>query len=261
MITVLELGDVSVDVVFKDIKNVHLSVYPPRAASGFRRRSVLSLDTIRMYAISKLGWIKRQQTKLLSQAREQPREYLERESHYLWGDRYLLEIAEGEKPSRAIPAHRKIVLNVPQGASAEKRQQIFEDWYRAELKAAMEPLIEKWEKRLDVCVERAFVQKMKTKWGSSNPQSRNIRLNLELAKKPPQCLDYVTLHEILHFLAPDHGEKFVALMDHHYPQWRSVRQTLNEAPLANTDWTCSAASPALTFRHGDFRTAAHCQSP
>jgi len=237
MVTVLQLGDLSVDVVFKDIKNVHLSVHPPTGRVRISAPERMAVDAVRMYAISKLGWIKKQQKKLRAQQREEPREYLERESHYLWGERYLLHITEGEKPAQAIPAHRAIILNVPEEASPAKRQQVLEDWYRAELRAAAEPLVAKWEKRLGVSVERAFIQKMKTKWGSSNPRARNIRLNLELVKKPPQCLDYVILHEILHFLVPDHGENFVALMDHHLPQWRAVRQTLNEAPLAHADWT------------------------
>jgi predicted metal-dependent hydrolase len=129
------------------------------------------------------------------------------------------------------------VLSVPHRASTDKRRQILEAWYRAEMKAALEPLISKWEKRLDVRVERAFIQKMKTKWGGSNPRLRHIRLNLELAKKPPQCLDYVVLHEMLHFLVPNHSERFVTLMDHHLPQWRTVRQMLNEAPLSYTEWS------------------------
>lgn len=236
MSTILELGDVSVDVVFKDIKNVHLSVHPPTGRVRISAPDRMELEKVRLFAISKLGWIKKHQKKLLSQVREQPREYLERESHYFWGQRYLLKIFEGEKPSRVGVTHRHIALHVPSDASQQKRQTVLEDWYRAELKAAIQPLVEKWEKQLGLDVERYFVQKMKTKWGSCNPKSRTIRLNLELAKKPLQCLDYVVLHEILHFLVGDHGERFVALMDHHMPTWRTVRQILNEAPLSHAEW-------------------------
>ena len=197
----------------------------------------MNLDTVRVFAISKLGWIKKQQTKLLAQEREQPREYLERESHYLWGDRYLLRISEGHMPACVKPAHRTIELYVPEGASPQKRQAVLEDWYRAELKAAVRPALAKWEQQLNLHVERFFVQKMKTKWGSSNPKSRTIRLNLELAKKPAECFDYVILHEVLHFIVPNHSERFIALMDHHLPNWRTVRQTLNEAPLSHAEWT------------------------
>jgi predicted metal-dependent hydrolase len=236
MVTELNVGGVSVDVVFKDIKNVHLSVHPPTGRVRIAAPARMKMEAVRVFAISKLGWIKKQQSKLQAQERESPREYLERESHYLWGNRYLLRIIEGERPSGAISAHRTIVLTVPQRATIEKRRQTLEGWYRAEMKAASAPLVAKWEKRLGIRVERAFIQKMKTKWGSSNPRLHHIRLNLELAKKPPNCLDYVVLHEILHFIVPDHRAPFAALLDHHLPQWRTIRQTLNEAPLTHADW-------------------------
>ncbi len=233
----LKIGGVAVDVVFKDIKNVHLSVHPPTGRVRIAAPARMKMEAVRVFAISKLSWIKKQQIKLQSQARESPREYLERESHYLWGNRYLLRIDEGEGQSGAASDHRAIVLTVPHRASMERRREVLQSWYRAEVKAALVPLIGKWEERLGVRVARTFVQKMKTKWGSSNPRLHHIRLNLELAKKPPQCLDYVVLHEMLHFLVPDHSERFVTLMDHHLPQWRIVRQTLNEEPLAHAEWS------------------------
>jgi len=236
MVAELNLGGMSVDVVFKDIKNVHLSVHPPTGRVRIAAPARMKLEAVRVFAISKLDWIKKQQSKLQAQDRESPREYLERESHYLWGSRYLLQIVEGERPSGVASKHRTIVLTVPPNATTEKRRQIVEAWYRAEMKAALEPLIAKWENRLGLRVERAYIQKMKTKWGSSNPRLRHIRLNLELAKKPSRCLDYVVLHEMMHFLVPDHSERFVALMDHHQPGWRTVRQMLNEAPLTHVEW-------------------------
>jgi predicted metal-dependent hydrolase len=232
METELEIGGVSVDVVFKDIKNVHLSVYPPTGRIRISAPSRMTLENIRLFAISKLGWIKKQQTKLRSQERETPREYLERESHYLWGQRSLLGLSEQAGAGGVKVEHRRIVLHHPAGASVEVRQAILDDWYRRELKLAAKPLIERWESLLDVQVSRFFVQRMKTKWGSSNPRLHTIRLNLELAKKPPECLDYVILHEIAHFLAPDHGVYFVQLLDSNMPNWRLLRQRLNEAPLA-----------------------------
>jgi predicted metal-dependent hydrolase len=235
MVAELTLGGVSVDVVFKDIKNVHLSVHPPTGRVRIAAPARMKMEAVRVFAISKLGWIKKQQSKLKSQEREPPREYLERESHNLWGTRYLLHIREGERPSGVISSHRKIVLTVPHRASSDNRRQVLEAWYREEMKAAQEPIIRKWEKRLGVRVERAFVQKMKTKWGSSNPHLRHIRLNLELAKKPAQCLDYVVLHEIAHFITPNHGPRFVSLLDHHMPSWRNTRQMLNEAPLTQIE--------------------------
>jgi predicted metal-dependent hydrolase len=167
MITELNIAGVSVDVVFKGIQNVHLSVHPPTGRVRIAAPARMKMEAVRVFAISKLGWIRKQQTKLQAQERESPREYLERESHYLWGSRYLLRIIEGERPSGAASRHRTIVLTVPHRASTDKRRQILEAWYRAEMKAALEPLISKWEKRLGVRVERAFIQKMKTKWGAA----------------------------------------------------------------------------------------------
>ncbi len=237
MVTELQIGDVSVDVVFKDIKNVHLSVYPPTGRVRISAPERMNIDAIRVFAISKLGWIRKQQSKLKAQDREPPREYLERESHYLWGRRYLLRLLEGGDAARATADHRHIILNLPAGASAARKQAALDQLYRAEIKTAAKPLIAKWEKHLGRHVERFFVQRMKTKWGSSNPRLGTIRLNLELAKKPVQCLDYVILHEVMHFLIPNHSERFVVLMEDHMPNWQQIRQRLNEAPLAHSDWS------------------------
>ena len=176
MVAELNIGGVSVDVVFKDIKNVHLSVHPPTGRVRIAAPARMKMEAIRVFAISKLGWIKKQQTKLLAQERESPREYLERESHYLWGNRYLLRLVGG-RPSGAVSSHRTIVLTVPHSTTADKRRKVLEVFYRMEMKAALEPLVAKWEKRLAVKVEHAFIQTMKTKWGSSNPRLHHIRLN------------------------------------------------------------------------------------
>ncbi|WP_341857987.1 M48 family metallopeptidase [Sinorhizobium medicae] len=232
MVTELEIGDVSVDVVFKDIKNVHLSVYPPTGRVRISAPCRMSLENIRLFAISKLGWIKKHQSKLLSQERESPREYLERESHYLWGQRYLLRLADRSDAPAVVVEHRHIVLHVGAEAPVQKRQAVLDDLYRRELKQAARPIIAKWESQLSVAVDRIFVQRMKTKWGSSNPRLRTIRLNLELAKKPVESLDYVVLHEMAHFLVPDHSLRFVGVMDENMPNWRLIRKTLNDAPLS-----------------------------
>lgn len=164
MQTILQLGEIEVDVVRKDIKNLHLSVYPPTGRVRIAAPIRMKLDTIRIYAISKLGWIKKKQKKLLSQEREPPRDYIERESHYVWGKRYLMAVVEHDAAPVVALKHRKLVLAVRPGTLAEKRQSVLEAWYRQELKAAAAPLIAKWEKRLGVKVAQLFVQRMKTKW-------------------------------------------------------------------------------------------------
>lgn len=235
MIEELQLGDVSVDVVFKDIKNVHLSVHPPTGRVRIAAPCSMNMDTVRLFAIAKLGWIKRQQRRQLSQKRETPREYIERESHYLWGRRYLLRVMENVPRSYVEIDHRHIELGVPKGADWERRQAVLDAWYRKELREAASVRIKAWQERLGVQVDRFFIQRMKTKWGGSSPQRRAIRLNLELAKKDIECLDYVILHELAHFIVPHHGEGFTALLDQQMPNWRHIRKHLNDLPLGHVE--------------------------
>src|SRR2546425_822228 len=202
MVTQVAFGDITADVVLKDIKNIHLSVYPPSGRVRIAAPSRMRLDTIRVFAISKLGWIKQQQQKLQAQERETPREYLDRESHYVWGKRYLLKVIEGhEAPSVALQ-HRWMLLRVHPGTDAKKKRAIVEAWYRQQLKKAVPPLIARWEPLMGVKVERFFVRRMKTKWGSCNHGARTLRLNTELAKKPRECLEYIIVHEMTHLLEP-----------------------------------------------------------
>jgi predicted metal-dependent hydrolase len=165
MHTRIKLGDIAVDVVRKEIKNVHLAVYPPSGRVRIAAPKRLSLDTIRVFAISKLAWIRRQQTKLLEQKRETPREYLSRESHYVWGKRYLLKIVEADQLCSVEVSHNRLVFRVRPRTDQKKRQSILEEWYREQVKAAASPLVERWGRRLGVTVRRIFVQRMKTKMG------------------------------------------------------------------------------------------------
>jgi len=230
------LGEMPVDVVLKDIKNVHLSVYPPTGKVRISAPSRMSLDTIRVFAISKLAWIKQQQKKICEQERETPRDYLERESHYVWGTRYLLTLTESDQTPRVEIRHRRIQLRVRPGTDATKRQDIVDAWYREQLKQAVPELIAKWEPLLDVKVARFFVQRMKTKWGSCNPVARSIRLNTDLAKKPRECLEYLVIHEMIHLLEPTHNARFVALMDRFLPRWQQCRAALNRLPVKHENW-------------------------
>lgn len=236
MISKLELGEIAVDVVKKNIKNVHLSVYPPNGKVRISAPLRMDLDTIRVFAISKLGWIKQQQKKITSQEREPPREYLDRESHYVWGKRYLLKLTEKDTPPQLHLSHSQMLLQTRPGTSEEKTQVILDEWYRAQLKAAVPPLIAKWEPLMHVKVERFFVQKMKTKWGSCSRDSATIRLNTDLAKKPRECLEYIVVHEMAHLLEPTHDTRFIALMDHFMPNWQFHRQTLNRLPVRHETW-------------------------
>ena len=237
MVNQLKLGEIAVDVVLKDIKNVHLSVYPPTGRVRISAPHRMKLDTIRLFAISKLSWIKQQQKKLREQERETPREYLDRESHYVWGKRYLLKLIEEPSAPRIELKHNKLILRVNQGANHDRKDDVVARWYREQIKAAVPTLIAKWEPTVAVNVQRVFVQKMKTKWGSCNPASRSVRLNTDLAKKPRECLEYIVVHEMVHMLEPTHNAHFLALMDQLIPHWRVCRDELNRLPVCHEKWS------------------------
>src|SRR5258708_11540591 len=237
MQTRIQLGDIALDVVGKDIKNVHLSVHPPTGRVRIAAPQRMSLNTVRVFAIAKLPWIKRQQRKLREQERETPREYLDRESHYVWGKRYLLKIIEADQPPSVELSHGRMVLRVRPRTDTPKRQTILEEWQREQLRNAVPPLIEKWERLMGVKVRRCFVQRMKTKWGSCNHRAGSIRLNTDIARKPRECLEYIVVHEMVHLIEPTHNARFIALMDRFMPKSQSLREALNRLPVRHEDWT------------------------
>lgn len=234
---IIHLGDIPVDVTLKDIKNIHLSVYPPTGTVRISAPRDMAVDTVRVFAISKLDWIRKQQRKLREQARETARDYIDRESHYLWGKRYLLETIEKDEAPCVTLKHKRILLQVRPGADLEKKRTVLDEWYRQQIKMAIRPLIQTWEKRLGVAVNGFLVRHMKTRWGTCTPGHKTIRLNLELAKKPPQCLEYIVVHELLHLIEPTHNDRFVGLLDMHIPKWRFHREALNQLPVRHEEWT------------------------
>lgn len=233
----VQLGDIAVDVVLKEIKNVHLSVHPPTGRVRIAAPSRMSLDTIRVFAISKLPWIRQQQKKLRHQERETPREYLDRESHYVWGRRYLLKTIETDGTPSVELSHSQMILRVRGGWNRQQKRALLEAWYRAQVKAALPPLIAKWNRLLGVEVERVFVQRMKTKWGSCNPRARTIRLNTDLAKKPHPCLEYIVVHEMTHLIERTHNQRFIGLMRQFMPKWQHHRDMLNTLPVRHESWS------------------------
>jgi hypothetical protein len=232
----IQIGDVSILVNRKAVRNVHLSVHPPSGRVTLVAPAGTRLEVARAYAISKLDWIREQQSKLHNQAREAPRKFVERESHYLWGRRHLLTIAyQDTKPSITLD-HRRITLTVRPGSDAEKRGDIMHEWHKSLLHQVVPSLIQKWEFRLGVSVEQYFLQRMKTKWGSCNHRVRHIRLNTQLVTKPKDLLEYVIVHEMVHLIEPTHSERFLIILGEHYPTWREARAELNELPLAAEFW-------------------------
>lgn len=236
MTSQLQLGDVVVDVVHKDIKNLHLSVHPPTGRVTIAAPLRMKPEAVRVFAITKLGWIKQQQLKQREQPRETPRDYIERESHYFWGRRYLMTVIEEDAPARVDVSGNRIKLHVRPHTSANKRAAIMERWYRDELKKALPPLLAQWEKKIGVKPSQVFVQRMKTKWGSCNHLAGNIRLNTELAKKPRECLEYILVHELAHLLEPTHNARFQQLMNRYMPKWHGHRDQLTQLPVREEDW-------------------------
>jgi hypothetical protein len=236
MTETIQLGDIAIDVTRKDVKHVHLSVHPPQGRVSLVAPTGTRSEVARAYAISRLGWIREQRAKLKGQARETPRRFIERESHHLWGRRYLLSVVEkDEKPSVRL-SHHKMTLSVRPGSSMAKREEVMHDWHKALLHDLVPQLIKKWEAKLGVTVSGYFLQRMKTKWGSCNHRVGNIRLNTELVKKPKDLVEYVVVHEMLHLVEPTHSERFIGLLDKHYRSWREARAELNALPLSAEKW-------------------------
>jgi predicted metal-dependent hydrolase len=196
----------------------------------------MRLDSIRVYAISKIDWIKKHQKRFQQQERETRREYLDRESHYVWGQRYLLKVNGANRSPSVDLKHNQMILTVRPDATMEKREAVVTAWYREQVSDVALPLIVKWEPLLGVQANQVIVRRMKTRWGSCTHGRRTIRLNTELGKKPRECLEYMVVHELLHLIEPSHNAHFISLMDQHMPHWRHLRDELNRAPLGHVDW-------------------------
>lgn len=234
----ITVSGLPVEIVRKNIKNLHVGVYPPAGRVRVAAPLRVGNEAVRLAVIGKLGWIKRQRVRFDQQPRESSREMVSGESHYFLGRRYRLHViaAEHTKPSVVVRNKSIIELSVRPGSDVETRRRVLADWYRAELKAILVPYLEKWQKRLGVQATACGIKKMKTKWGTCNVDARRVWINLELAKKSAECIEYVVAHELVHFLARHHDDNFVAIMNKHMPRWRSVRDELNCLPLAHEAW-------------------------
>jgi predicted metal-dependent hydrolase len=232
----IQLGEISILVTRKAIKHVHLSVYPPSGRVTLVAPVATRLAVARAYAISRLGWIREQQSKLRDQAREAPRKFVERESHYLWGQRHLLTVVCRETKPFVSLDHRRITLTVRPGSDAHQRAEVIHEWHKSLLHDVVPSLIKKWEPKLKVNVAQYFLQRMKTKWGSCNHKAGHIRLNTQLVTKPKDLLEYVIVHEMVHLIEPTHNDRFLTILGEYYPTWREARAELNELPLAAEVW-------------------------
>jgi predicted metal-dependent hydrolase len=233
----ITISDIKIDLVRKNIKNIHLAVYPPNGRVRLAAPLATNDDTIRLFIISKLGWIKRNQRKIEGQERTPPREFKQRESHYFLGKRYLLNIIESNSTPKVVLRSKTFIdLYVKPNTSTEKRNKIMTEWYRLQLKKQITPMIEKWEKIIGITVQDWQVKQMKTKWGACNIDRGRIWLNLELAKKPEECLEYIIVHEMVHLLERNHNERFNFLMSKYLPDWKRLKSQLNKLPVSHFEW-------------------------
>jgi len=234
---ILQVRNLNIETIKKDIKNIHLGVYPPngriRVAAPLKTKD----EAIELLVISKIPWIKKQQSKFIKQKRQTKREYVSGESHYFFGKRYLLNVLKTkDKPRIEIKRTKYMDLYIKENTKYKKKEKIIENFYRAEIKKLIPDLLEKWEKILGINVNEVRIKKMKTKWGSCNPKDKRIWLNLELAKKPFHCIEYVMVHEMIHFAEKNHSDKFRHLIKLHLPQWEQHKKELNSSILSYSTW-------------------------
>jgi predicted metal-dependent hydrolase len=234
----ITISNIKIDVVRKDIKNIHLAVYPPTGRVRIAAPLKVADDAIRLFAISKLGWIKRHQRKFKGQERIPQREYKQRESHYFQGRRYLMTIIETEATPKVVLKNKKFIeLYIKPETPTIKRHEILNKWYRVQLKNQIPAIVARWEKILNITVLEWQVKQMKTKWGSCNIEKKRLWINLELAKKPEHCLEYIIVHEMVHLLERYHNDRFLYFMDKHLSNWRQLKIELNRLPVSHADWS------------------------
>lgn len=234
----MQIAGITVEVLRKDIKNLHIGVYPP--AGRVRVAAPIRLDdeAVRLAVIARIGWIRRQQASFQQQTRQSQREYVSGESHFFRGRRYRLEVLEHPgTPAVILRTNAILSMRMPPGIDESKRAEVLERWYRSQLRAAIPPLLEKWVPKMDVPVPEVRIKRLKTLWGSCNAAAGRVWLNLELIKKPPSCLEFILVHELAHLIERHHNDRFMAIMDRTLPNWRLLREQLNRSPLAHEDWS------------------------
>ena len=234
----IKVSSILVDVIKKDIKNIHLAVYPPSGRVRIAVPLKTSDESVRLFIISKISWIKKQKTKFENTERQSERNYVTRESHYFQGKRYLLNVIEHDGPAKVEIRNKKFIdIYVKKGSTISRRERLLTEWYRKQLKEQVPVLLKKWEKVVGVKTEDWGIKQMKTKWGTCNIRAKRIWLNLELIKKPEHFLEYIIVHELVHLLERNHNERFISYMDNFLPPWRSYKKQLNQFILPHSSWT------------------------
>lgn len=232
----LLVGDFEVEVTKKDIKNIHLTVHPPTGIVKLSAPINTDTQVLKAFALTKLEWIKKHHHRLANQSRESQREFINRESILVWGKRYLIKIEKFNSGDFVEIKGNNLILRLRENISKQTKTEIIESWFRDELRKKANKIIAKWEEKFGMSVRKLYIQRMKTKWGSCSPMSKTIRLNTELVHKNKEALEYVIVHELIHFIEYRHNERFYNLLDSFLPKWKSIRQNLNEAPLSYAIW-------------------------
>ena len=233
----MKICNLEVQTVKKEIKNIHLGVYPPQGRIRVAAPSKTDDETIRLFVISKIPWIRKQCSKFNKQQRQTKREYVVGESHYFLGNRYRLNVIHTDgNPKVEIKRKTHIDMHIKPKTNVEKREEMLNNFYRSELKKQLPALVDKWQKITGVKVNEVNIKKMKTKWGTSNPEDKRIWLNLELAKNNLRCTEYVLAHELTHLIEKNHTEKFHKLMESFLPQWKQYKNELNNSVLGYFKW-------------------------
>lgn len=225
------ISDIQIEIIKKDIKNMHLSVLPPDGKVRVSAPNNLSDESIIMFVKTKLGWIKKQQEKFELQPRQSEREYVSGETLYVWGHQYFLQVEYNQKKNSLVLEGNKAILSVRKESTAKQREKFVNEWYRSLLKTEVAKYLPKWEAITGLYCDSWQSKYMTTKWGTCNTSTRKIWLNLQLAKKPIECLEYVILHELAHLKVKNHGADFVAILDLHMPYWRECKKMLNDSKL------------------------------
>lgn len=232
----LTVRGIEIDIIYKDIKNLHIGVYPPTGRVRVSAPKRLDDDHVRLAVIQRLPWIKRQRDKLRSAERQSEREMVTGESHYVWGVRRRLKVVERPGGAHVEVDGDRLILYVSSDRNAQQRRTVLDTWYRTQLREAIPALISTWESKLDTRVPDWTIRRMRTKWGTCNRETRRLTFNVELSKKHPDCLEYIVVHEMMHYFERNHGDQFTKLMDDAMPDWRKRRDLLNDAPLADEKW-------------------------
>lgn len=234
----ITVNNIVIDVIRKDIKNLHLAVYPPNGRVRIAAPLKVDDDAVRLFAISKLSWIKKNQAKFVNQERQTERKFISGETHYFKGQRYRLNVIHHNGHSKVVLRNKQYIdLYIQKDLTEQQREKVMNNWYRKILKEQIPSLIEKWQKIIGVEVAEWEVKIMKTKWGTCNRDARRIWLNLELAKKSEKCLEYIIVHEMVHLLERNHTDRFVGFMDKFMPQWRNYKDELNSSVLKHEQWS------------------------